>query len=70
MILNNLSKVALFAIDEETCEFSGVEMKDVEWVHANEDAAYERTLFYYPLRIYLYSIFWYAIVGVYDKVYM
>lgn len=39
-------KVALFAADEKTCEFSGVDMKDVEWVHADEDAVYERTLFY------------------------
>lgn len=39
-------KVALFAVDEKTCEFSGVNMEDVSWVHADEDAVYESALFY------------------------
>ena len=40
------AKVALFAADEKTCEYSGVKMEDVAWVHADEDAHYEQTLFY------------------------
>lgn len=39
-------KVALFAADEKTCEYSGVKMEDVAWVRADEDASYEKTLFY------------------------
>lgn len=40
------AKAALFAADEKTCEYSGVKMEDVAWVKADEDANYERTLFY------------------------
>lgn len=40
------SKVALFAADEKTCEFSGVKMEDVSWVYADEDAVYEKVLYY------------------------
>lgn len=40
------AKVALFAADEKTCEFSGCRMADVAWVRADEDAVYERTLYY------------------------
>lgn len=40
------AKAALFAADEKTCEFSGVKMEDVAWVHADEDAVYEKTLVY------------------------
>lgn len=40
------AKAALFAADEKTCQFCGCRMEDVAWVHADEDAVYERTLFY------------------------
>ena len=39
-------KAALFAADEKTCEYSGVKMEDVDWVKADEDAHYEKNLFY------------------------
>ena len=39
-------KAALFAADEKACEYSGVKMEDAAWVRADEDAVYEKTLYY------------------------
>lgn len=40
------AKAALFAPDEKTCEYSKVEMKDVEWLKADADATYCRVMEY------------------------
>lgn len=40
------AKAALFAPDEKTCEFSKVKMEDVDWLYADEDAQYCRTITY------------------------
>lgn len=40
------AKAALFAPDEKTCDYCGVKKKDVEWLYADEDAQYCRTLQY------------------------
>lgn len=40
------AKTALFAADEKACEFSGCRMADAEWVRPDEDAVYEKTLYY------------------------
>lgn len=40
------AKACLFAPDEKTCEFSGVELSDVDWIYGDEDASYERVMHY------------------------
>lgn len=40
------AKCCLFKPDEKTCEYSQVEMKDVDWLYGDEDAEYCRTLTY------------------------
>lgn len=40
------AKAALFAPDEKTAEFSGVELEDVNWLYGDEDASYCRTMEY------------------------
>lgn len=40
------AKVGLFAPDEKTCAYSGVQMDQVSWLHFDDDAEYERILKY------------------------
>lgn len=40
------AKCCLFAPDEKTCAFSGVKPECVDWLHADDDASYCRTLHY------------------------
>ena len=40
------AKAALFAPDEKTCEFSKVKKEDVDWLYADEDAAYCKVMEY------------------------
>lgn len=40
------AKCCLFAPDEKTAEFSGVSTESIAWLHADEDAAYCRTITY------------------------
>ena len=40
------AKAALFAPDEKTCAFSKVNMEDIDWLYADEDAQYCRTITY------------------------
>lgn len=40
------AKAALFAPDEKTCAFSKVSMEEVDWLYADEDAVYCRTIEY------------------------
>jgi 3-isopropylmalate/(R)-2-methylmalate dehydratase large subunit len=40
------AKAALFAPDEKTCEYSGVNLEDVAWLKADEDAEYCRVMEY------------------------
>jgi len=40
------AKAALFAPDEKTCAFSKVIMEDIDWLYADEDAQYCRTITY------------------------
>lgn len=40
------AKAGLFAPDAKTCEYSGVEAKDVEWMTVGPDECYERVLRY------------------------
>ncbi len=40
------AKVGLFAPDEKTCAYSGVDPKDVSWLRFDDDAEYERVLRY------------------------
>ncbi|KIR03216.1 3-isopropylmalate dehydratase large subunit [Lachnospiraceae bacterium TWA4] len=40
------AKAGLFAPDEKTASYSKVDMKDIEWLKADEDASYCRTIVY------------------------
>ena len=40
------AKCCLFSPDEKTCDYSGVSMEDVSWIHADEDSIYCRTMTY------------------------
>ena len=40
------AKACLFAPDEKTCEYSKVSLSDVDWLYADEDASYCRTMHY------------------------
>ncbi|MGN0413176.1 MAG: aconitase/3-isopropylmalate dehydratase large subunit family protein [Lachnospiraceae bacterium] len=40
------AKAALFAPDEKTCEFSKVKKEDIDWLYADEDAAYCKVMEY------------------------
>ncbi len=40
------AKACLFAPDEKTCEYSGVNPDDVSWLYADEDASYSQVLSY------------------------
>lgn len=40
------AKAAIFAPDEKTAEFSGVDLADVDWVYGDEDANYCRVMEY------------------------
>lgn len=40
------AKACLFVPDEKTCEFSGVELSDVDWICGDEDAVYEKVMHY------------------------
>lgn len=40
------AKCCLFAPDEKTCEYSNVEMKDVDWLYGDEDASYCKVMEY------------------------
>ena len=40
------AKAALFAPDEKTAQYSNVELEDVEWLKADEDAVYCKTITY------------------------
>lgn len=40
------AKAAIFAPDEKTAEFSGVDLADVDWVYGDEDADYCRVMEY------------------------
>lgn len=40
------AKACLFAPDEKTCEYSKVNLEDVNWIYGDDDASYERVLTY------------------------
>ena len=40
------AKAGLFAPDEKTAKYSNVDLEDVKWLHADEDAKYCRTITY------------------------
>jgi 3-isopropylmalate/(R)-2-methylmalate dehydratase large subunit len=40
------AKAAIFAPDAKTAEFSGVSLKDIDWMYGDEDAAYCRVMEY------------------------
>lgn len=40
------AKVGLCAPDEKTCVYSGINGKDLQWLHFDDDAIYERTMEY------------------------
>ena len=46
MVVECGGKAGLFAADEKTCEYCGVDPEEVSWVHADEDAVYQKTLCY------------------------
>ncbi|MDF2571024.1 MAG: 3-isopropylmalate dehydratase large subunit [Sporomusa sp.] len=46
MVVECGGKVGLFAVDEKTAEYSGVNYEDVKWLSFDEDAEYEQVLYY------------------------
>ena len=46
MVVECGGKVGLFAPDQKTCEYSGIDMEDVAWLHFDEDANYEKVIKY------------------------
>ena len=46
MVVECGGKVGLFAVDEKTARYSGVNIEDVNWLHFDEDAEYETVLHY------------------------
>jgi 3-isopropylmalate/(R)-2-methylmalate dehydratase large subunit len=46
MVVECGGKVGLFAPDEKTCEYSGVDPKDVSWLCFDDDANYEKVIKY------------------------
>ncbi len=39
-------KTALFAADEKTADYFGMDLKDIDWIHPDADAVYARRLYY------------------------
>ena len=46
MVVECGGKVGLFAADEKTASYSGLELKEIGWLHFDEDAEYEAVLHY------------------------
>lgn len=46
MALEAGAKVGLFEADEKTAAYYDMDLKDIEWIHIDEDASYERVLYY------------------------
>jgi 3-isopropylmalate/(R)-2-methylmalate dehydratase large subunit len=46
MVVECGGKVGLFAVDDKTCEYSNVNPEDYEWLKFDEDAEYEKILYY------------------------
>ena len=46
MVVECGGKVGLFAADEKTASYSGMELREIGWLHFDEDAEYEAVLHY------------------------
>lgn len=46
MALEAGAKCGLFEADEKTAEYYGMNLSDIDWIHVDEDAKYEKTLVY------------------------
>jgi 3-isopropylmalate/(R)-2-methylmalate dehydratase large subunit len=46
MVVECGGKVGLMAPDQKTCEYSGVNPEDVKWLTFDDDAEYEKVLYY------------------------
>ncbi len=46
MVVECGGKVGLFAVDEKTARYSGMDLQQIDWLHFDEDAEYEAVLHY------------------------
>lgn len=46
MVVECGGKAGLFAADEKTAEYSGMDLEEIRWVRADEDAGYAKVLYY------------------------